>query len=176
MRRVLTQHDPASSPLNHRKQEVNTRLDADATFANSRYVPPLKHILEQVVENTLSTDKFPSARANDIPSTSSAVASARRKPEGSARKGGATDRWQRSNQKEGNKDETYAGGRLIVFIVGGMSYAELRVTREVQAKAGKEVIAGSTIFSKPNDFLDDLRRLTGKRRESQSRESTKSSS
>eukprot|EP00545_Synedropsis_sp_CCMP1620_P006859 CAMPEP_0119013322 /NCGR_PEP_ID=MMETSP1176-20130426/8390_1 /TAXON_ID=265551 /ORGANISM="Synedropsis recta cf, Strain CCMP1620" /LENGTH=699 /DNA_ID=CAMNT_0006966409 /DNA_START=51 /DNA_END=2150 /DNA_ORIENTATION=+ len=149
-------------------------IDTESEFANSRYVPPLKPILEAVAANNLDVEEYPPVR--DLPqghgSGAGTVTSARKRTEGSARKGGATKRWQRSNQTEGNKDESYQGGRVIVFMIGGISYAELRVAREVMAKASREVVAGSTIFSNPNDFLDDLRRLV---KSSSSRDSTRES-
>lgn len=151
-------------------------IDLESEFANSRYVPPLKPILEAVVANNLDVNEYPPVR--DLPqghgSGAGTVTSARKRTEGSARKGGATKRWHRSNQKEGSKDESYQGGRVIVFIIGGMTYSELRVSREVMVKASREVVAGSTIFSNPSDFMDDLRRLvkSGGSRDS-TRESTK---
>lgn len=119
--------------------------------------------------NNLDVNAYPPVR--DLPqghgSGAGAATSARKRGvEGSARKGGATSRWQKSNAREGTKDESYQGGRVIVFVIGGMSYSELRVARDVMAKESREVIAGSTVFSKPDEFLDDLRRLVKKEKES----------
>lgn len=150
--------------------KASGNVDMESEFANSRYVPPLKSILEELVQQRLSIQNYPAVR--DLPeshgSGAGAVTSARRRPEGSARKGGATSRWQQSNQKKSTSDETYQGGRVIVYIIGGMSYSELRVAREVMSKESKEIIAGSTIFSKPEDFIADVSRLarTGSMRQS----------
>lgn len=141
--------------------ESSSVYDADAEFANSRYVPPLKHILEEIVQNRLSMEDYPSV--NPMPEMhgtgSGAAHSARKRPDGSARRGGATSRWQRSIPAEKTKEESYQGGRVIVFMVGGMCFSELRVAREVMAKESKEIIAGSTTWLKPKQFIDHIRRL-----------------
>jgi hypothetical protein len=43
--------------------------------------------------------------------------------------------------------------------VGGLCFSELRVTREVMSKESKEIIIGSTHFTKPTDFMQDLSKL-----------------
>jgi syntaxin-binding protein 1 len=136
-------------------------IDTESEFANSRYVPPLKSVLEGIVNNTLDVEAYPPVR--DLPqghgTGAGTATSARKRIEGTARKGGATSRWQKSNAREGTKDESYQGGRVIVFVSGGLAYSELRIARDVMAKESREVVVGSTIFSSPNEFLDDLRRL-----------------
>jgi syntaxin-binding protein 1 len=109
-----------------------------------------------LVNNTLDINTYPPVR--DLPqghgSGAGTVTSARKRNDG-----GATSRWQKSNAREGAKDESYQGGRIIVFVIGGLSYSELRIARDVMAKESREVVVGSTVFSNPNEFLDDLRRL-----------------
>lgn len=169
---VTLWHAPASyvftsSALSRTQQnsggKKNTSVDLDSEFANSRYVPPLKIILEELLQNRLSVEDYPAVR--DLPESHGAGgggASARKRVDGSARRGGATSRWQRSSGAgDGNaKDQSYQGGRVIVFSIGGMSYSELRVAREIMAKESKEVVTGSTFFTKPDDFVDDIRRLS----------------
>mmetsp|Transcript_12879 Transcript_12879/g.19956 ORF Transcript_12879/g.19956 Transcript_12879/m.19956 type:complete len:707 (+) Transcript_12879:274-2394(+) len=141
-------------------------IDINSQYANSRYVPPLKYILDELIHGKLSIKDYPAVR--DLPeshgSGSGTATSARPRPTGSARqKKGATARWARSkNSKDGSADETYQGGRVIVFIIGGMSWPELRVIRELMQKESKEVIAGSTYFTTPLTFLDDIQRLAKK--------------
>jgi syntaxin-binding protein 1 len=117
--------------------------------------------LEGLVNNNLDINSYPPVR--DLPqghgSGAGTATSARKRSDVSARKGGATSKWQKSNTREGANDESYQGGRIIVFVIGGLSYSELRIARDVMAKESREVVVGSTVFSNPNEFLDDLRRL-----------------
>jgi syntaxin-binding protein 1 len=41
-------------------------------------------------------------------------------------------------------------------MMGGCSYSELRVARDVMHKQSREIIIGSTVFINPAQFLDDL--------------------
>jgi len=92
--------------------------------------------------------------------------SARRKGkalEGSARKKkGATDKWSRtgnSSTEATTATTTFQGGRSMVFMVGGISYVELRVARDVMENESREIVIGSTKFVSPSDFIDDLTTL-----------------
>merc|ERR1712232_390348 len=138
-----------------------TNVDNDSEYANCRYVPQLKFILDDLVHNRLSVTDYPAVR--DLPenygSSSGTAHSARPRNAGS----GATSRWARAKtSKDGSSHETYEGGRIIVFVIGGMSFSELRITREVTKKESKEIIAGSTCFMSPATFIDDLQRLAKK--------------
>jgi hypothetical protein len=48
------------------------------------------------------------------------------------------------------------GGRHIVFMIGGMSYAEVRAAEEVSVKESREIIIGSTCFVTPAEYMEDL--------------------
>jgi Sec1 family len=100
----------------------------------------------------------------------SAVGSSSRKSKGAAaslRKGsGATSRWTASNSGGGLTSTTKGGGptyisgpRIIVFIVGGASYSELRVCRDITEREGREVIIGSTSLISAEEFIEDLKKL-----------------
>lgn len=149
----------------------SSSFDEESEYASSRYSPPLKAILSDLATNQLSIDEYPSV----IPMPQSAISqasvsgSARRRgkgTEGSLRKskGGATDKWSKmgdSATKPSSNGANYIGGRNLVFMVGGLSYSELRVARDIMERESKEIIAGSTKFVSPSDFLEDLHTLTG---------------
>jgi syntaxin-binding protein 1 len=128
-------------------------------------VPSLKGILTELVANQLSIEDYPSVIPMPaMPAVSTSAASARRrKAEGSARKKkGATDKWSRagSTQSASGTAANYTGGRSLVFMVGGVSYSELKVAREVMEKESREIVMGSTKFVSPSNFMDDLSTLS----------------
>lgn len=131
----------------------------EAETFTQRYDPPMKKILERLVSGSLSAEDFPAeGEMPDYAAGGAAVAHSARK-RGGGKKGRATSKWQQSSADEAADEASFKGGRVIVFMIGGMSYAELRVAREVMAKQSREVVVGSTIFTKPEDFIEDVKRL-----------------
>lgn len=97
-------------------------------------------------------------------SSTGVASSARRRGKGGVessgrKKGGATDKWGKK-QARGSGSSHYDGGRNIMFMVGGLSFAELRVVRDVMERESREIIAGATKFMSPDEFIDDLKTLT----------------
>jgi syntaxin-binding protein 1 len=82
----------------------------------------------------------------------------------SARKaGGPTSRWGKSSGKSSatsSGPKNFSGGRAIVFMMGGLSYSEMRAARQVMTKESREVVIGSTAFVSPKEFLEDLATLS----------------
>ena len=128
-------------------------------------MPALKTILSDLVANQLSIDDYPSVIPMPASMSSSTGASSarRREGKGSARKkkGGGAEKWSRTGTTQSSSGGAthYTGGRNLVFMVGGLSYSELRVCREIMQKESKEIIAGSTAFVSPNEFMTDLATL-----------------
>jgi Sec1 family len=103
------------------------------------------------------------------------VASARKSTSGaasSARKaGGPSAKWSANssslsassagsaNSRSGGPI-AFSGARHLVFMVGGLCYAEMRVAREVMEVSSREIVLGSTSFISANEFLDDLGKLS----------------
>jgi syntaxin-binding protein 1 len=151
------------------KLSTSNSFDEESEYASSRYSPPLKSILSDMVTNQLSTQEYPSVIPMPMSATSSTAAatgSARRRSkatEGSLRKSGATEKWSKlgDSTKSPAKGSSFIGGRFIVFMVGGMSYSELRVTRDIMEKESREIITGSTKLISPSEFLKDLHTLAG---------------
>ncbi|KAI9145008.1 Sec1-like protein [Paraphysoderma sedebokerense] len=132
---------------NKGKSNRQKRRADDVPYELSRYVPALKYTMEDSVNNTLDTSLYPYLRDNpdmekDQPK---AVGQSLRSTKPS---------W----QKKGN-EKTDVKGKLIVFILGGVSYSEVRSAYEVTQTSNREVIIGSTHTIVPKKFIDDLMNL-----------------
>lgn len=152
---------------NKSKIQQATSFDEESEYASSRYVPALKGILTDLVGNALSIEEYPSVIPMPASMTSAASASsARRKGkalEGSARKKkGATEKWSRTGNSATSSGAatSFQGGRSMVFMVGGISFPELKVARDIMEKESREIIVGSTKFVSPSEFIDDLTTLS----------------
>lgn len=152
--------------LRNRSPSVDS-YDEELEYPSMRYVPPLRKILKDLVSNQLSLDEYPSVIPMPPMSSSATggMTSSARRRGGSLResttrkKGGATDKWGKQISK-GSEATHYDGGRNIIFMNGGLSFAEMRVVRDVMERESREIIAGATKFISPDDFIDDLKTLT----------------
>lgn len=110
-------------------------------YADTRHVCLLKTYIEQLLSDSLSIDSFPyegAAASSHVNNTSNAK---------SVRKFGANHKF---NKKE---PLNYVGGRVIVFVVGGLCYNELKTAYEIIAKEQREIILGSTSIMTPKEYL-----------------------
>jgi syntaxin-binding protein 1 len=153
--------------------------DEDSQFAATRYVPAIKSILTDLCNDELSIEAYPSV--TPMPATSSTpagrssgarnstVSSARKSTTGAAssvrKPGAASSKWAANSSSLGSSASSGAsrggplaltGARNIVFMVGGLSYSEMRVAREVMEQSSREIIIGSTSFLSASEFIDDL--------------------
>ncbi|KAJ2124277.1 syntaxin binding protein 1 [Coemansia sp. RSA 720] len=51
-------------------------------------------------------------------------------------------------------------GRVILFVIGGVTFSEIRAAEEISRKHGREVIIGSTHMIEPEDFLYEVSTLS----------------
>jgi syntaxin-binding protein 1 len=143
----------------------------------------MKTVLEELATNELSMEDYPSVlpMPDMGPSQGSSASGGRRGAGGaggaggsarqsragqaaSARKaGGPTSRWGKSSTRQASASsgpKSFNGGRAIVFMMGGLSYSEMRVARQVMMKESREVVIGSTAFVSPQEFVEDLAALS----------------
>ncbi|CAF1078673.1 unnamed protein product [Adineta steineri] len=127
-----------------RKNIPQTRKERpEQVFTNSRWTPYVKDIMEDVIDDKLDSRQFPTIGGGQRAPTAAYSATSSRGFGG----------WM--NNKKG---PTYSGPRLIVFILGGVAYNELRCAYEVtQSNLKKwEVFIGSDHITTPKQFLRDL--------------------
>ncbi|NP_999834.1 syntaxin binding protein 1 [Strongylocentrotus purpuratus] len=120
----------------------------EQTYRMSRWTPVIKDVMEDAIANKLSDRDYPflSGRNNTGSTGSSGPKSAR------------YGNW----HKDRGPLDYKTGPRLIIFVIGGVSYSEMRCAYEVSKdpQFNKwEVYCGSTHILTPEGFLSDLREL-----------------
>ncbi|XP_064650435.1 syntaxin-binding protein 1-like isoform X2 [Lineus longissimus] len=127
--------------VQHRKERV-----LEHAYQMSRWTPYVKDIIEDAVDEKLDAKQFPFLPGGTRPMIRPA-------PAFSARYG----HWHKDKSQGANYK---AGPRLIVFIVGGVSYSEMRCAYEVtQSVKNWEVLIGSSTVLTPESLLSQLRDL-----------------
>jgi len=123
-----------------RRERINEQV-----YQSSRWVPQVKDIMEDAIEDKLDIKHFPFLAGRQVTQPYRAPTSAR------------YGQW--------HKDQRYSqmrsGPRLIVFIVGGVTYSEMRCAYEVtRAQKAWEIVIGSDQIITPEKFLGNLRDLS----------------
>ena len=102
----------------------------------SRYVPPLKRHVEELITSGLSSLEFP------FVDPAMGAASARAK-----------------SSKGGGSEVAASGRRIIVFALGGLCHSELRSMHELARAHGREIIVGTTEMLTPQTFILALKEM-----------------
>jgi syntaxin-binding protein 1 len=123
------------NPYAHKNRSGVSR---DDKFDHCRFVPAVKSIIEEEIDGRLSTEMFPYV-VNPVvapprtPDSGGPPQLRNTKPSWATRK---------AAPKVEVKKLSASGPKVIVFIIGGMTYSEMRTAYEVMAEKGREVIIG----------------------------------
>ncbi|XP_056448547.1 syntaxin-binding protein 1b isoform X3 [Gadus chalcogrammus] len=136
---IIAEGVPKKTKKPDRKERVS-----EQTYQLSRWTPLIKDIMEDAIEDKLDPKLYPYISQRQVSSKSSAPSSAR------------YGNW----HKNKGPTEMKTGPRVLVFIIGGVTYSEMRCVYEVTQANGKwEAIIGSTGIMNPPRFLNALRTL-----------------
>ncbi|XP_067893679.1 syntaxin-binding protein 3 [Heterodontus francisci] len=124
-----------------RKPSRKDRTEEES-YQLSRWTPFIKDIMEDSIANKLDSQEWPHCSGCSAAWNGSGAVSARQ-------------------GNKSNQDDRRGGLKLIIFIIGGVTYSEMRCAYEVsQSSKSCEVIVGSTHILTPTRLLDDLKKLS----------------
>ncbi|KAI8367256.1 Sec1-like protein [Blakeslea trispora] len=138
------------------KKKVNPQQEVP--FDLSRYVPVVKRIVEGHINGTIDQSLFP----NNIRNVKQQ--STRKNTEEAVKEVPKLrvykTQWHKKSTKGANAPpKPPSGPPIIIFIVGGMTYSEIRSAYEIAEAFDREVYIGSTHIITPDHFVTDLSKL-----------------
>ncbi|XP_074894928.1 syntaxin-binding protein 3 [Buteo buteo] len=132
----------SSSAAQQHKHQRRDR-SSEETYQLSRWTPIIKDVMEDAIENKLDSKDWPYCSQCPPTWNGSGAVSARQKP------------------KASYQDERKSSARLIIFVIGGITYSEMRSAYEVsQVYKSCEVVIGSTHILTPKRLLDEVKSLS----------------
>lgn len=167
-------------------EALKNKKKVDVEYHLSRYVPRLKDIAEQLLEDKLSLQDYPYIKE---PSSSFKLAKPKENKtnkdskdkggdkvedlstsSGRSTKGGPS--WDRlgssgvsksgeSSSSSSKSDKERNKTKLILFVIGGITHAEMRGVYDLDRDYKLDVIAGSTSVLTPQRYLSKLASLRG---------------
>ncbi|XP_012887302.1 PREDICTED: syntaxin-binding protein 3 [Dipodomys ordii] len=121
----------------------NVKIESDSDMIRNWSYLGVPIVPQDAIDNRLDSKEWPYCSQCPAVWNGSGAVSARQKP--------------RTNYLELDRKN---GSKLIVFVIGGITYSEMRCAYEVsQAHKSCEVIIGSTHILTPKRLLDDIKML-----------------
>ncbi|KAI8802520.1 Sec1-like protein [Cladochytrium replicatum] len=171
----------------HNNSKKKAKTEEEELYVLSRFKPIVKYVIEDQITNDLDRNVFPWLKEPAPEEALSPVSPAGKKPVATNKLigGGATSlrttrpTWApkkgTKNHNDGNHDDSEKessakdasssedlrknGPRVIVFMLGGITFSEIRVVYEMIKKHSREVIIGSNHILNPTQFIESLKEI-----------------
>eukprot|EP01128_Nolandella_sp_AFSM9_P000442 TRINITY_DN10601_c0_g1_i1.p1 TRINITY_DN10601_c0_g1~~TRINITY_DN10601_c0_g1_i1.p1 ORF type:complete len:614 (-),score=152.54 TRINITY_DN10601_c0_g1_i1:136-1725(-) len=129
--------------------------DKEWEFVVSRYLPALHDVVAELASGSLNSKEFPflNKEEESYTASSSSNYSKRKRP---AARGWGNQPTVASRHTSAQKE----GGRLIIFMSGGVTYSEMREVQRLSKQFNRDILIGSTHILKPNQLLAQVGALT----------------
>ncbi|CAJ0568240.1 unnamed protein product, partial [Mesorhabditis spiculigera] len=138
---VVSEFVQSGGKLTARRERPSTPV-----YNTSRWVPLLKDILEDALDETMDQNVYPHLPGKRVSISSQVPMSAR------------YGQW----HKKKPDNALSSGPRLIVYIIGGMTYSEMRTVYEVSRERNCSILIGSDQIITPDSFLNELAAMNRK--------------
>jgi len=134
-----------------KKKKDRENEEEHVPYHVSRFVPVLRDYLEDLCSGDLSPDSVPfcgdqpkggGASKEEAPKAKSLKTTSRKK--------------QAKGKEKGEEAVEQRGPRVIVFIIGGTTWSEVRTVYEMTKLEGREFVLGSTHILTPNKLLREM--------------------
>ena len=145
----LNKPPPTKLALSKERADALMARNKNSQLLLMRYLPVLQTIMEHLVNYTLNEDDFPYV----TPPPEEQRSQMQQKQGRSARRKGPAD-WKKDEKAVDREEDRKP--RTIVFVIGGMTYSEMRAAYEVSDLCKSNVFIGSTSTLTVKDFIQGL--------------------
>ncbi|KNZ74611.1 Protein transport protein sec1, partial [Termitomyces sp. J132] len=135
------------------KKKMKQKTHGDE-YELSRYKPVLRAVLEEHVAGKLDNSLFPYVK--EAPSAVPTPSSLRSPPPQPTSLRSQKPSWHRARS---GVSQVEIRGRILVFVVGGTTFSELRECYQSSSALNRDIYLGSTHTITPRQFVDDLKAL-----------------
>ncbi|SAL99662.1 hypothetical protein [Absidia glauca] len=156
---------PGDKSLRKRFARRRTNKDEDQPYELSRYSPALKKSMDGFFSGHLDPQLFAYTRESDMEKPESAASSANGPPSsGASQLSGVSLRttkptWKNKTPNGASAQRTSHGSKLIVFVIGGMTYSEIRSAYEIGDMYNRDIYMGTTEILRPKTYVDHVSEL-----------------
>ncbi|KAI9313586.1 Sec1-like protein [Dichotomocladium elegans] len=159
---VSKERRKAGEKSTRKKKERKRGQHEEMPYELSRYVPTLKKIMDAQLSNTLESSQFAYTRQSDMdtpddyhgtPATgipASGVSLRTTKP---------TTWSKKQNAAAPGQPRQSSGAKLIVFVLGSITYSEIRAAYEIAEAYNRDIYIGSTDIMRPAKFVEQMGQL-----------------